>query len=110
MKRTLISIEQDIKSGKALFIEKVDNCDSFALSRIAIIATENPNFIERLRQYGISQYEIGICCMLLSGLSIKEISIHTQDSRIYHRTSLIRKKIIETPDNRHLVQILRDMY
>ena len=52
-----------------------------------------PSLIEHLRNSGLTDSEIEICCLYAMGLNGKAIQQYTQDGRHYQNVGVIRKKL-----------------
>ena len=52
-----------------------------------------PQMVAHLRKYGLTDYEIEICCLYAMGLNGKAIQQYTQDGRHYQNVGIIRKKL-----------------
>lgn len=75
-------IEQYIKDRK-----------SFMDSTVAAFETSHPSFISHLRERGLTEMELGYCCLYAIGLNGKNVGEYTRMSRHYIINSGIRKKL-----------------
>lgn len=68
--------------------------DGFILGITMQYSLSNPFFIHYLKEKGLTDWEIGICCLYVLGLSGKEISGYIlSSSNVYNISSRIRQKL-----------------
>ncbi len=67
--------------------------DEFMRQNRVLIERWQPDLVARLRDNGLNEEEIEICCLYAMGLNGKTIQQYTQDSRHYQNVGLIRKKL-----------------
>lgn len=60
-------------------------CQSFSIS--------HPVFIQKLRSHGLTDWEVGYCCLYALGLNSKEVGHYINSSTYYKMNSLIRRKL-----------------
>ena len=58
-----------------------------------IFARMQPLMMERFRESGLTDREVGICCLYALGLNGKTTQQYTRDGRHFQNVSLIRKKL-----------------
>ena len=78
------------------------------LTRLTIEGN-NPEFITALKERGLTDEEINICCLYVIGLKGKDIKAYTNQSRHYHQSADIRHKLGLTESDTNLSIFLRDM-
>ena len=83
--------------------------ESFIESTRLTIEGNNPEFIAALKQRGLTDEEINICCLYAIGLKGKDIKAYTNQSRHYHQSADIRHKLGLTESDTNLSIFLRDM-
>ena len=83
--------------------------ESFIESTRLTIEGNNPEFISALKQRGLSDEEIKICCLYAIGLKGKDIKAYTSQPRHYHHSADIRHKLGLTESDTNLSIFLRDM-
>ena len=83
--------------------------ESFIESTRLTIEGNNPEFISALKQRGLSDEEINICCLYAIGLKGKDIKAYTSQPRHYHHSADIRHKLGLTESDTNLSIFLRDM-
>ena len=83
--------------------------ESFIESTRLTIEGNNPEFITALKQRGLSDEEINICCLYAIGLKGKDIKAYTSQPRHYHHSADIRHKLGLTESDTNLSIFLRDM-
>ena len=72
-----------ILANKETFMQST--CQSFSIS--------HPDFIRQLRNHGLTDWEVGYCCLYALGLSSKEVGHYINSSTYYKTNSMIRKKL-----------------
>ncbi len=83
--------------------------ETFIESTRLTIEGNNPEFISALKQRGLSDEEINICCLYAIGLKGKDIKAYTNQSRHYNQSADIRHKLGLTESDTNLSIFLRDM-
>lgn len=53
----------------------------------------HPHFIRTLQESGLTDEEIGYCCLYAMGLNTKQAELYSKTSRAYRSNSLIRQKL-----------------
>ena len=74
---------RQILEDKEKFMQST--CQSFSVS--------HPDFIRQLRSHGLTDWEVGYCCLYALGLSSKEVGHYINSSTYYKTNSIIRKKL-----------------
>ena len=83
--------------------------DTFIESTRLTIEGNNPEFVTTLKQRGLTDEEINICCLYAIGLKGKDIKAYTSQPRHYHHSADIRHKLGLTESDTNLSIFLRDM-
>ena len=83
--------------------------ETFIESTCLTIEGHNPEFITALKERGLTDEEINICCLYAIGLKGKDIKAYTNQSRHYHQSADIRHKLGLTESDTNLSIFLRDM-
>ena len=83
--------------------------ESFIESTRLTIEGNNPEFITTLKERGLTDEEIDICCLYAIGLKGKDIKAYTSQPRHYHQSADIRHKLGLTESDTNLSIFLRDM-
>ena len=77
--------------------EEIENMisdrESFPISTKIVFKESHPKFISILEQKGLTDWEIGYCCLFTLGLKGKEVGEFIQKKRHYIISSEIRKKL-----------------
>ena len=77
--------------------EEIENLisdrESFLISTKIVFKENHPKFISILEQKGLTDWEIGYCCLYTLGLKGKEVGEFIQKKRHYIISSEIRKKL-----------------
>lgn len=77
--------------------EEIENLisdrESFLISTKIVFRENHPKFISILEQKGLTDWEIGYCCLFTLGLKGKEVGEFIQKKRHYIISSEIRKKL-----------------
>ena len=85
------------------------NKESFIESTRLSIEGNNPEFITALKERGLTDEEINICCLYAIGLKGKDIKAYTSQPRHYNQSADIRHKLGLTESDTNLSIFLRDM-
>ena len=89
-------ISSDDKAWK-ISEEEIENLisdrESFIISTKIVFKENHPKFISILEQKGLTDWEIGYCCLFTLGLKGKEVGEFIQKKRHYIISSEIRKKL-----------------
>ena len=89
-----ISENDKIDRTAQLKIEKfLEDRKAFMTSTIAAFEASHPAFISHLRERGLTDMELGYCCLYAIGLNGKNVGGYTKMSRHYIINSEIRKKL-----------------
>ena len=83
--------------------------ESFIESTRLTIEDHNPEFITALKERGLTDEEINICCLYVIGLKGKDIKAYTSQPRHYNQSADIRHKLGLTESDTNLSIFLRDM-
>ncbi len=83
--------------------------DTFIESTRLTIEGHNPEFITALKERGLTDEEINICCLYAIGLKGKDIKAYTNQSRHYNQSADIRHKLGLTESDTNLSIFLREM-
>ena len=83
--------------------------EGFIESTRLTIEGNNPEFITALKQRGLTDEEINICCLYAIGLKGKDIKSYTSQPRHYNQSADIRHKLGLTVSDTNLSIFLRDM-
>ena len=87
----------------------ISDRDSFIESTRLTIEGNNPGFITALKEAGLTDEEINICCLYVIGLKGKDIKTYTNQSRLYIQSAEIRHKLGLTENDTNLSIHLRNM-
>ena len=89
-------ISSDDKAYK-ISEEEIENLisdrESFLISTKIVFKENHPEFISALEDKGLTEWEIGYCCLYTLGLKGKEVGEFIQKKRHYIISSEIRKKL-----------------
>jgi hypothetical protein len=83
--------------------------ESFIESTRLTIEGHNPEFIAALKERGLTDEEINICCLYVIGLRGKDIKSYTSTPRHYHHSADIRHKLGLSESDTNLSIFLRSM-
>ena len=83
--------------------------ESFIESTRLAIEGNNPGFVTTLKQRGLTDEEINICCLYAISLKGKDIKAYTSQPRHYNQSADIRHKLGLTESDTNLSIFLRDM-
>lgn len=73
--------------------ELLANKDTFMTSTRLAFAGSHPKFIKYLEEHGLSEWEIGYCCLYALGLKGKEVGSYIRMRSHYNISSAIREKL-----------------
>ena len=105
-------ITGDKKLGKEFYelIESIHNKkDGFFKFICNSYEDSHPKFMQTLRQHGLTESEITYVCLLIIGVSNKQIEIYTQSSNLRGKASKIRAKLGIPSKSTTLSIYLREM-
>ena len=71
----------------------LNDSEKFIYSTKMSFEVTHPKFIAYLLKSGLSEWEIGCCCLYCVGLNGSEISTFLNIKYFYKRSSIIRKKL-----------------
>ena len=83
--------------------------ETFIESTRLTIEGNNPEFITALKERGLTDEEINICCLYAIGLKGKDIKAYTSQPRHYNQSADIRHKLGLTESDTNLSIFIRDM-
>ena len=83
--------------------------ETFIESTRLTIEGNNPEVITALKQRGLTDEEINICCLYAIGLKGKDIKAYTSQPRHYNQSADIRRKLGLTESDTNLSIFIRDM-
>ena len=83
--------------------------ETFIESTRLTIEGNNPEFITSLKERGLTDEEINICCLYAIGLKGKDIKAYTSQPRHYNQSADIRHKLGLTESDTNLSIFIRDM-
>ena len=81
------------KNAQQQMEELLSNREEFIASTISAFQASHPAFVEYLKKCGLTDMELGYCCLYAIGLNGKEVGAFTKMSRHYIVNSEIRKKL-----------------
>lgn len=81
------------KSAQQQMDELLSNREEFIASTISAFEASHPSFMSYLKGRGLTEKELGYCCLYAIGLNGKEVGAFTKMSRHYIVNSDIRKKL-----------------
>lgn len=74
--------------------EMIEKNKNYIIDNIALVYTVHyPEFVLRLKNYGLTTSEIGFCCLYIIGLYPEDIKMLIKRKNVYNINSLIRKKL-----------------
>lgn len=112
------ALAQFLSAGPPSSLDKVaDQLDSLTENRKELLdtigllyAVYHPSFVNRLQACGLSNGEIGYCCLLVLGLRTGEIGDVINRSSAYHISSAIRQKVGLGPNDTNLSIFLKNLF
>ena len=113
LNKVIISHITDTSSANKKAFQELETLvadrESFIESTRLTIEGNNPGFITYLREAGLTDEEINICCLYAIGLKGKDIKTYTNQSRLYIQSAEIRHKLGLTEKDTNLSIHLRNM-
>ena len=98
------------KSAQQQMDELLSNREEFIASTISAFEASHPSFMSYLKGRGLTEKELGYCCLYAIGLNGKEVGAFTKMSRHYIVNSEIRKKLgiteQKTNSDKYIQQLL----
>ena len=76
--------------------------DTFMKSAYQTYSITHPNFIHKLQEHQLTEWEIGYCCLFAMGLNAKQAGLYIKKSNAYQINSAIRKKLGLGPNETNL--------
>ena len=112
------SLAQFLSVDPPSSLDKVaDQLDSLTENRKELLETigllyavYHPAFVNRLQACGLSNGEIGFCCLLILGFRTGEIGDVINRSSSYHISSAIRQKVGLGPNDTNLSIFLKNLF
>ena len=112
------SLAQFLSVDPPSSLDKVaDQLDSLTENRKELLETigllyavYHPAFVNRLQACGLSNGEIGYCCLLILGFRTGEIGDVINRSSSYHISSAIRQKVGLGPNDTNLAIFLKNLF
>ncbi len=83
----------DGSESESRIVRQLADKETFMQSVREAFAVSHPDFIRRLQDHGLTDWEVGYCCLYALGLSGKEVGRYINSSAYYKTNSIIRKKL-----------------
>ena len=83
--------------------------EEFITSTISAFQASHPAFVAHLKKCGLTEMELGYCCLYGLGLNGKEVGAFTKMSRHYIVNSEIRKKLGLTEQKTNLDKYIQQL-
>ena len=83
----------DGSESESRIVKQLADKETFMQSVREAFAVSHPDFIRRLQDHGLTDWEVGYCCLYALGLSGKEVGRYINSSAYYKTNSIIRKKL-----------------
>ena len=71
----------------------IEDREDFMHSLLLVYKSTHPRFISHLKERNLTELEMEYCCLFAIGMNGKDIGFYTNQSRHYHISSSIRKKL-----------------
>lgn len=97
------------KSAQQQMDELLSNREEFIASTISAFEASHPSFMSYLKGRGLTEKELGYCCLYAIGLNGKEVGAFTKMSRHYIVNSEIRKKLGLTEQKTNLDKYIQQL-
>lgn len=83
----------DGSESESRIVRQLADRETFMQAVREAFAVSHPDFIGRLEQQGLTDWEVGYCCLYALGLNGKEVSRYIHSGACYKTNSIIRKKL-----------------
>lgn len=90
--------------------EMTSDRDSFIRSLGLLYSVNHSRAIRQLKEYGLTEKEIGLCCLYYLGYSGKEVKEIAGSSMVYHMNSAIRQKIGLKANDMNLTTFMKQLF
>ena len=97
------------KNAQQQMEELLSNREEFITSTISAFQASHPAFVAHLKKCGLTEMELGYCCLYGLGLNGKEVGAFTKMSRHYIVNSEIRKKLGLTEQKTNLDKYIQQL-
>ena len=97
------------KNAQQQMEELLSDREEFIASTISAFQASHPAFMEHLKRCGLTDMELGYCCLYALGLNGKEVGAFTKMSRHYIVNSEIRKKLGLTEQKTNLDKYIQQL-
>ena len=97
------------KNAQQQMEELLSDREEFIASTISAFQASHPVFMEYLKRCGLTDMELGYCCLYALGLNGKEVGAFTKMSRHYIVNSEIRKKLGLTEQKTNLDKYIQQL-
>lgn len=81
------------KAAEAELDRLVSDQDDFLRSTMVLFRDSHPGFVAELKSHGLTDWEIGYCCLYVLGLKGKDVGNYLKKKRNYIISSDIRRKL-----------------
>ena len=89
----LTSNPVDSKAANESIHELLSNRDQFIISTASVFVASHPKFVAFLKEHGLTQWEVGYCCLFLMGLYSKDLEPHFSKAASNNSNKIIRGKL-----------------
>lgn len=105
-------ITEDSREPEKHVAQILSDREAFMQSTREVFAVSHPGFIRYLEQKGLTEWEVGYCCLFALGLNGKEVGRYTHFGNHYKINIQIRKKLgldsHSTNLNLYITRLLRE--
>ena len=105
-------ITEDSREPEKHVAQILSDREAFMQSTREVFAVSHPGFIRYLEQKGLTEWEVGYCCLFALGLNGKEVGRYTHFGNHYKINIQIRKKLgldsHSTNLNLYIMKLLQD--
>ena len=81
------------KAAEAELDRLVSDQDDFLRSLVVLFRDSHPEFVAELKSHGLTDWEVGYCCLYVLGLKGKDVGNYLKKKRNYIISSDIRRKL-----------------
>lgn len=103
------SVSKNLRASATMSLNKyLNDREKFIYTTKLTFAILHPKFISYLKESGLTEIEIGYCCLYCIGMNGTEIAAYLEKKSFYNASSIIRKKLQLGKHDMNLDNFLRE--
>lgn len=101
-----------VRNSRAMIESLTDDRNGFILGVAMQYSLSHPDFVKHLRSFGLSNWEIGYCCLFIIGMTGKDIAgyVLSSSTTAYGIASKIRQKFGLGPHDTNLSKYVKETF